>query len=114
MIDVEAELIAVDSLSKMRDLFCINSVGIMLSRSEGYLCLLKKEPHEHFKSALQRLWDGDFRCILDFLRNVKSLISSVENIYTNVSQMGTCLSCFINIHSWMIGNMLFFSLHDSS
>lgn len=29
--------------------------------SEGYLCLLKKRSHEHFKDALKRLLDGDFR-----------------------------------------------------
>uniref|UniRef100_A0A915BU41 NAD kinase 2, mitochondrial n=1 Tax=Parascaris univalens TaxID=6257 RepID=A0A915BU41_PARUN len=29
--------------------------------SEGYLCLLRKRSHEHFKDALKRLLDGDFR-----------------------------------------------------
>ncbi|ETN81587.1 hypothetical protein NECAME_17870 [Necator americanus] len=29
-------------------------------RSEGYMCLMRKLPKEHFRSALQRLLDGDF------------------------------------------------------
>ncbi|XGW09122.1 hypothetical protein V3C99_011436 [Haemonchus contortus] len=29
--------------------------------SEGYMCLMRKLPKEHFRSALQRLLDGDFR-----------------------------------------------------
>ncbi|KAK6011705.1 hypothetical protein OSTOST_23200 [Ostertagia ostertagi] len=34
---------------------------IVLLRSEGYMCLMRKLPKEHFRSALQRLLDGDFQ-----------------------------------------------------
>ena len=37
--------------------FCMH---IWVFRSEGYMCLMRKLPKEHFRSALQRLLNGDF------------------------------------------------------